>query len=1118
MNITELDSYRLDDAVKFHNRLNPALWGKDEHLLPDVRDKLAEIAADFQEFLGIADLDVEDITISGSNAAFSYTPHSDIDLHLVIRKPAGSSEVYQELFNAKKYQYNDMHDIRIRGADVELYVQDADATPVSLGQYSIKNSAWIQVPKKKRAKIDQSVVQHKYQDLVARIDSALKSNDADHIAALITKIKTMRQTGLDQHGEFGPENLAFKILRKQGYIQKLYDSQAAARDRELSLQEKNKPKQPVRYGFGEGDTGMAQGSSIGDAGAQSTWDGVSPDTDEFLSENQDQETIVQDFIQDTAHRLGIERMPRIELHSDSDWSKNERSFGMYEPEDHVLHVNLANRHLMDILRTTAHELAHCRQHEISPLPDHAGETGSQWENQAHATAGVIMRDYAEAHPDLFESSGYIPTRAQARDPRFSMALTVDVKPGQTGREANKLNLHTDSQGKPALLIKNLKNALREFKETGQLAEQDLFEINMSPTNLKKLAAQTGALAGMEFEMIVPGVEGGDNDDLEPDYDYDERVTSIEDAAQFFDDGDYNGRREIQRLREQMSDSYQEWLSEAWMENFESYKTTIVFRFGKENWEEAQIAEIMGLDEAETEALETRGATPEDYMDAAEKVIADGLDPWLNDAQEDAQEEFYDDDHEEDWLRSQGLQFMSNISDQYEVSWPYYSSGGDEGAGIESVADEFREAIGRKVNWSASYHGGKREANAYVVEPDGSLIPSDSNDAGLEFVSPPLPIDEMISDLNKVKAWAKQRGCYTSKAAKTGLHINVSVPGFDNDKLDYVKLALLLGDEYVLNQFGRLGNSYANSAMGIIKERIAQRPEDAAAMLQKMKAGMGELATKVIHSGTTSKFTSINTKDGYIEFRSPGGDWLDDNFDKIETTLMRFVVALDAAMDPAKYRDEYLKKLYAVLKPKDQNDTLSYFAKFAAGELPKAALKSFIKQAQLERNKVKDAYAELKPGQSNYKIYQISDGRIMGTFYAADQAQADSEFTDWLMSPEAGGRDDFRYAPIDTPIQGPGATTPVPGIIDIEPDVEQNFVPGSTLDLQRQRQQATQQSAAAGTFRGTWAIKDSQGNTLHTFGGIGNSQADANRVAAGWLARAGYQDGLEVAVVPVMEPS
>jgi hypothetical protein len=33
---------------------------------------------------------------------------------------------------------------------------------------------------------------------------------------------------------------------------------------------------------------------------------------------------------------------------------------------------------------------------------------------------------------------------------------------------------------------------------------------MSPTSLKKLSAQTGALAGMEFEMIVPGA--GDDDD------------------------------------------------------------------------------------------------------------------------------------------------------------------------------------------------------------------------------------------------------------------------------------------------------------------------------------------------------------------------------------------------------------------------------------------------------------------------------------------------------------------------------------------------------------------------------------------------------------------------------
>ena len=74
MNINELDSFKLSDAVKFHNRLNPKIWGRDEQLLPEVREKLLAIADNFREFLGVGDLDVRDITISGSNAAYSYTP------------------------------------------------------------------------------------------------------------------------------------------------------------------------------------------------------------------------------------------------------------------------------------------------------------------------------------------------------------------------------------------------------------------------------------------------------------------------------------------------------------------------------------------------------------------------------------------------------------------------------------------------------------------------------------------------------------------------------------------------------------------------------------------------------------------------------------------------------------------------------------------------------------------------------------------------------------------------------------------------------------------------------------------------------------------------------------
>ena len=102
MDINELESYRLSNAVKFHNELNPRLWRR-EKLRPEVREKLLAIADDFREFLGIDGLDIKDITVSGSNAAYTYTPHSDIDLHLVVDLDnVCDNEVYRELFDAKK--------------------------------------------------------------------------------------------------------------------------------------------------------------------------------------------------------------------------------------------------------------------------------------------------------------------------------------------------------------------------------------------------------------------------------------------------------------------------------------------------------------------------------------------------------------------------------------------------------------------------------------------------------------------------------------------------------------------------------------------------------------------------------------------------------------------------------------------------------------------------------------------------------------------------------------------------------------------------------------------------------------------------------------------------------
>ena len=1055
MNLHELDRYKLSDAVKFNARLNPRLWGKDEHLKPEVRDALMKIADDFRESLGVNDLDLRDITLSGSNAAYTYTPNSDIDLHLVVDIP--DDAVYRELFDAKKYAYNNQHTIKIGGYDVELYVQDVDQPHVTQGEYSLINNDWIQVPRRQRADVVDQSTRSKYQDLKQRIKDAIKTEDHDVMASLMSKIKQLRQSGLDEHGEFGPENLAFKMLRTQGYIQRLVDARNAAKDQELSIDEQA-PR--FTYGFGSDSVDEASLADMRAAFQSELKPLTDPDKekvyrsrDEYAQAEKQkikQQEIAKTLVhvkprawpggtneeELTSHNpqgmpeeaepglkrtidqfaascidyLGIKRAPEIKLHTNTDWSEQTGSFGQYEPETNVLHLATSGRHTLDILRTMAHEFTHRKQAEKQKLPADAGETGSPYEDEANAMAGRIMRHWAEKHPEMFahvpleEASGYIPTRKQAKDPRFVMALTKDVRPGAVGKEANKLGLQTDAQGHPALLTATLNESL--LAELARFKEQDLFEINMGSKNLRREAAKTGAIAGMEFEMIVPNVEGDNDGDQEPDYDYDQRCRSIQDAYDFFYDGDWNSRRSCDEMRDEMRDNYKEWLDEKISSEWDSRGEEYIAEWVKNNVDESD----WNPDDLEGDA---RNEALEEY---SVNVHADPMGDQYQQAYEEFREEHQEDWDESDWLDDADLDHMTNIENAYSMSWPHWTSPQGGEASIEDVAQEFENAIGRDVRASGNYHSGSVSRPSptqirYVVEPDGSLEPDDPNDQGLEFVSPPLPIDEILGDLNKVKRWAKEYGCYTNDS--TGLHINISVPNYSRENLDFVKLALLMGDKYVLDSFGRSSNTYAKSALDIVKRHVRDNPEGAEKLLDKMKGNLDQLATKAIHSGVTSKYTSINTKDGHIEFRSPGGDWLDENFDQIENTLLRFTVAMSAALNPEAYRQEYLTKLYKMLSENNKgDDTIKYFSDYVAGKIPRAALRSFVKQAQLQRKVKRGKTDGQKPGVGTYELYnkQTGDAVPDTEFSARNEADQATRLQDYINHGQHGmNAQDASYA-------------------------------------------------------------------------------------------------------------
>jgi len=220
--------------ISYHSSLNPKLWEEDK-LIPEVRLQLLKIARHFAEYLNVEKLDLKDITISGSNAAYGYSDSSDLDLHLVaVVKPEQI-----ELYDAKKNVYNSKYNIKIKDIDVELYVQDYKQKHHSAGIYSVLNGNWISEPKPGAPTATAKEVKSKARNYAGRINQALKSDDLQTAKDTMANIRRLRQAGLEQGGEGSVENLAFKLLRARGQIDRLRKYIDKLESASLSIGEKH---------------------------------------------------------------------------------------------------------------------------------------------------------------------------------------------------------------------------------------------------------------------------------------------------------------------------------------------------------------------------------------------------------------------------------------------------------------------------------------------------------------------------------------------------------------------------------------------------------------------------------------------------------------------------------------------------------------------------------------------------------------------------------------------------------------------------------------------------------------------------------------------------------------
>jgi len=221
------------DIVTVNRHLNPKIWDQDQ-LKPEVRAKLIEIAQAFEEFIGI-EIDVAEYTITGSNANYTWTEYSDLDLHLIV--PGTPTESERELYSAKKALWSEQHDITIKGLPVECYVQGQEEPHHSTGVYSLSSEQWLVEPKKIKPTVDDAAVEAKKDGVMREIELALLSKDLTKMQTVKDRITKMRKAGLARAGEWSVENLVFKILRNLGLIDQLTDKIRELEDQQLSLEQ-----------------------------------------------------------------------------------------------------------------------------------------------------------------------------------------------------------------------------------------------------------------------------------------------------------------------------------------------------------------------------------------------------------------------------------------------------------------------------------------------------------------------------------------------------------------------------------------------------------------------------------------------------------------------------------------------------------------------------------------------------------------------------------------------------------------------------------------------------------------------------------------------------------------
>jgi hypothetical protein len=291
-------------------------------------------------------------------------------------------------------------------------------------------------------------------------------------------------------------------------------------------------------------------------------------------------------------------------------------------------------------------------------------------------------------------------------------------------------------------------------------------------------------------------------------------------------------------------------------------------------------------------------------------------------QDDADEDTYFDNNRSEILSEMGINTDSE---------PTYSD-------MENLKEELEGATGIKiVEVSEDYDGTSKRDDGY----EGYYLETDSGDA--ELISPPQTVSQTLTDLKKILEFIQDDAPPTTD---NGLHVTMSVPGMEAEEYDVLKILMFLGEDHLLQQFEREGNTFTkphrksmlddNNLLLRLHERSITDPREAT---KRVMAGgfSGEdidlLVGTLYHIMTGNRYRTFNlshlfsrfsegrdTEGGItfdaspsekprVEFRIMGNEDYSERYDDIQSTILRYAYIMDLATNPKAEREEYAKKLY-----------------------------------------------------------------------------------------------------------------------------------------------------------------------------------------------------------------